>query len=209
MSNNTSRPEPTITDRCGTYSGYRYHARRKERKCEPCALAGKEHNRQKYLANREQVLINQKEYREKNKEEVLKRKKIYYRNNKEQVRAGIKNWEERNPEKVIEYARKWRRLNSEKCRADSLRTVQRRNARKRESRTEVYTEVQVLEMYGTNCNICLEPIDLKAPRSTRFLNWQKGLQIDHLIPLSKGGSDTLDNVRPTHALCNLKKADKL
>jgi len=35
-----------------------------------------------------------------------------------------------------------------------------------------------------------------------------GLQIDHVIPIVKGGPDTLNNVRPAHGLCNIKKKDK-
>jgi len=31
------------------------------------------------------------------------------------------------------------------------------------------------------------------------------LHIDHLVPLAKGGSDTLENVRPAHGICNLRK----
>jgi len=32
-----------------------------------------------------------------------------------------------------------------------------------------------------------------------------GLHIDHVMPLSKGGPDTLENVRPAHGSCNVKK----
>lgn len=33
--------------------------------------------------------------------------------------------------------------------------------------------------------------------------------IDHIIPLSKGGSHTYDNCQPAHAECNRMKADLL
>ena len=46
---------------------------------------------------------------------------------------------------------------------------------------------------------------MNAPRQTGLDGWENGLQIDHLIPISKGGPDTLINVRPTHGLCNLRK----
>jgi 5-methylcytosine-specific restriction endonuclease McrA len=49
---------------------------------------------------------------------------------------------------------------------------------------------------------------MKASRKVGSKNWEKSLHIDHLIPISKGGSDTLENVRPTHALCNLKKGNR-
>ena len=67
-----------------------------------------------------------------------------------------------------------------------------------------------MELYGTNCYLCNDPINLQAARRVgKADGWEQGLHIDHVIPISKGGSDTLDNVRPTHALCNLSKNDKL
>lgn len=70
---------------------------------------------------------------------------------------------------------------------------------------EAYTYQQVLEKYGKSCHICNEAIDLKAPRRCGAEGWEKGLHIDHVVPLSKGGDDTLENVKPSHGYCNLKK----
>lgn len=33
--------------------------------------------------------------------------------------------------------------------------------------------------------------------------------LDHVIPLSRGGAHSEDNIRVTHARCNLKKGTKL
>jgi 5-methylcytosine-specific restriction endonuclease McrA len=81
-----------------------------------------------------------------------------------------------------------------------------RNNRKRAIRLgldwEWYSPTQVLEIHGTDCHICKEPIDLDAPRQTGKLGWERGLQIDHIIPLSKGGPDILENVKPSHGYCN-------
>ena len=63
---------------------------------------------------------------------------------------------------------------------------------------------QVVREYGTDCHICNEPIDLTLPRTSKL-----GLTVDHLIPLSRGGTDTLDNLRPAHWTCNRRKSDKL
>jgi 5-methylcytosine-specific restriction endonuclease McrA len=37
--------------------------------------------------------------------------------------------------------------------------------------------------------------------------WELYPHLDHVIPLSKGGNDTPDNVRTTHAKCNMAKGD--
>lgn len=81
-----------------------------------------------------------------------------------------------------------------------------RSNRKRAMRfgveTEWYSPMQIVELYGTDCHLCNEPIDFDAPRQCGKPGWEKGLQIDHVIPLSKGGSDLIDNVRPAHGYCN-------
>jgi 5-methylcytosine-specific restriction endonuclease McrA len=63
---------------------------------------------------------------------------------------------------------------------------------------------EVVRVYGNNCAICNEPIDLSLKRTS-----SKGLTVDHWIPLSKGGSDDMSNLRPAHWNCNRKKSDKL
>ncbi len=81
----------------------------------------------------------------------------------------------------------------------------RRRARKLKNGVEFYTEAQVLEKYGTNCYLCKEPIDMDAPRTTWTKGWERGLHMEHVIDIALGGSDTLDNVKPSHGICNLKK----
>lgn len=54
------------------------------------------------------------------------------------------------------------------------------------------------------CNICKELID----RRLRGNSWMRAT-LDHIIPLSKGGAHTYDNVAAAHWLCNMKKGDQL
>lgn len=35
------------------------------------------------------------------------------------------------------------------------------------------------------------------------------IHMDHVVPLSRGGAHSTDNLRPTHAGCNLRKNDRL
>ena len=81
----------------------------------------------------------------------------------------------------------------------------RRQERILENGYEFYSLTQVLVAYGKTCHICYEPIDLKASRRVGIGDWLLGLHIDHLIAVANGGPDTLANVRPSHAICNLRK----
>ena len=76
-------------------------------------------------------------------------------------------------------------------------------------KSESYTYLDIINTYGSKCHICNREINLEAPRSVGKSGWENSLHIDHVIPMSKGGEDTLDNVRPSHAKCNLVKHNKI
>jgi len=106
---------------------------------------------------------------------------------------------------ATEYKARWRSENLDKYREYD----RKRRASKLNNGFEKYSEEQVLSMYGDACHICNNLINLDANRSVGLPNWEMSLHIDHLIPISKGGSDSLENVRPAHALCNLKKSSNM
>ena len=67
-------------------------------------------------------------------------------------------------------------------------------ARKRGVVHEDWTEKQLIETYGTNCYLCYQPIDFDAPKrgpGSDYSFWP-----DHLVPTSRGGENTIRNVRP-------------
>ena len=55
-----------------------------------------------------------------------------------------------------------------------------------------------------NCHICGEPIDytLRTPDPMSF-------EVDHVIPLAKGGADNITNKAAAHRQCNSKKRARL
>ena len=128
----------------------------------------------------------------------------YYLKNKESISAKRKI--RREIPEVKEVIRKrnkiYNSLNPHKIRERN----RRRRARIRQVEIVPYSEFQVLELYGLLCHICFIEIDLDAPRKQgEGTDWHMGLHIDHVIPISAGGGDTLENVRPAHAICNLRK----
>lgn len=68
---------------------------------------------------------------------------------------------------------------------------------------EDWTEKQLIETYGLDCYICNKPINLSAPR--QGAGSDNSLWPDHVIPTSRGGANTLKNVRPCHRKCNQSK----
>lgn len=181
-------------NKCGTRAGYIQHRRDKTVICQPCRDAKSETNKQYYAANKDKVKESHKQYYIANKDKVIERSKQYYISNKDNISKHMKKWQTENPEKVRNLGRTSNR---------------KRRALKLENWHEPYTEEQVLLTYGELCDSCGTQIDLNAARKCGANGWEQGLHIDHLIPISKGGPDTLENVRPSHGLCNILKGDKL
>jgi 5-methylcytosine-specific restriction endonuclease McrA len=55
----------------------------------------------------------------------------------------------------------------------------------------------IIKTYGSVCYLCQREINLRTL-------WH----IDHVVPFSKGGSDDMENLRPTHKVCNELKGSK-
>lgn len=98
------------------------------------------------------------------------------------------------------------RLYHEACSKEAQSARYRIKTVKRQKKTNPYriSHEQVVREYGSDCHICREPIDLSLPRTHRF-----GLTVDHLVPINKGGTDDMANLRPAHWICNVKKSDKM
>lgn len=176
----------TIDSRCGTYAGYNAHQYRKEDFCPPCREA-----RTMYI----------KKWTKANSRKVKRYNKKWTGANTEKVRASCVRYSARYPEKTKKRHSEYRSSHPEKRREHD----RRRRARKRDNGFEPYTEAQVLEIYGTDCYLCGEPIDLTAPRQVGKVGWERGLHIEHLVAIANGGRDDLENARPSHGLCNCKK----
>lgn len=94
-------------------------------------------------------------------------------------------------------------------RTTRAKTNKSRFAKSSSNKSNYFSVDTVIDTYGSDCHLCDKPIDLKASRKVGASEWEMSLHIDHVIPLSKGGDDTLENVRPSHAQCNLMKSAKI
>ena len=149
----------------------------------------------------EQVLADQRAYYQKNKELLKQQAREYYAANKESLRETRKQWQMDNLDRHREYNRK----SYQKDPSKALIRVRSRKIKMKGNGVERYTLEQVLEEYGSVCYLCEQDIDLTLPRKIGVEGWEFGLHLDHVTPISKGGPDCLENVAPSHAICNLTK----
>jgi 5-methylcytosine-specific restriction endonuclease McrA len=143
--------------------------------------------------------------RQKDPDKYRKQNLAYYYKNKDKLNQQRRaKWPELYKSKIEYHREKGKKYRAEN--PDKINGIARRKrAKKRANGWERYTEAQVLELYGTNCHICGDPIDLSLSRKIGTEGWEMSLHIDHVIPISKGGPDKLSNVKPSHGKCNLKK----
>ena len=174
---------------CGTNAGYAKHIRDNTQKCNQCKEA--------------HSIYIKKYYLEKSKEIRKKRIERYY-SQPEVEREKRKEYYLKNSDKEKSYSKFIRKNKPEKKRESE----RRRRTLKKNGNVQKYKESEVLDLYGWVCHICNGFINPAASRSAGIGDWELGLHIDHLIPISKGGEDSLSNVRPSHAVCNLKKHAK-
>lgn len=176
----------------------------------PKQLAQKRESDARYrAANRESRRLAEHARRHgPNRQAVLDTQKAYREANAESVAAAKRDWRQRNAEHVSEYNKRYAERNPEKTLEISRRRSHNRRARQRNVEYESFSDAVMLARWGTDCYLCGEGIDLEAPRRCGAVGWERSLWRDHVVALSLGGSGLLDNIRPTHGLCNLRKSNK-
>ena len=131
----------------------------------------------------------------KNKKKLYKYHKEWRKQNPDKYREQRKRWKKKNPDKVKESQRRYIKKYPEK-----IRFLIRKNKRRRDNAEGSHTfgEWELLKrQYGYCCPACGKcETEIK-------------LEIDHIIPLSKGGSNYIENIQPLCRSCNSKKHDKM
>jgi 5-methylcytosine-specific restriction endonuclease McrA len=89
------------------------------------------------------------------------------------------------------------RLERRASRMKNRLTSGERRALARGVLVEKVSRKKLLKLYKGKCGICQQRVN---PRK---------FEIDHIIPLCKGGTHEYRNVQPAHPECNRLKADKL
>lgn len=65
------------------------------------------------------------------------------------------------------------------------------------------THEEVAERDNFVCHICQELVDMSLPRTSK-----RGATLDHVVPITRGGTDSVDNLRLAHWECNVRKSNR-
>lgn len=147
-----------------------------------------------YYDNQEKVKVWSSQYYKDNTEKKKEYSKWWQKENPDKVKERNKRWEQRNPEKVAERHKRWSLQNPEKRRVISKNS----NYKRKRSVSGKFTSDEWIELCGRYDNKCL-----CCGRQDAVLT------VDHVIPISKGGSNIIDNIQPLCLSCNSKKHVKI
>lgn len=117
----------------------------------------------------------------------------YYRRNQKKRNQQCAAWYASNPEHHKELREAWKAAHPAQLREYDAR----RSAWRKGASTERVSYEAILERDGYHCHICGGDV---LPDDVHF---------DHVIPLSKGGAHSEDNIRVSHSTCNLRKWTKI
>lgn len=127
--------------------------------------------------------------RSKCKECEAKYFKAYYEKNKRRLNLNTMLWQVKNAER--EKNRQSKRSRNRHRNPDKER--ERKRKRRTQQANTHFTQQEWRELKAKYGFICLR------------CGQSKALHADHVIPLSLGGSNSIDNIQPLCAECNLKK----
>lgn len=113
----------------------------------------------------------------------------------EKVRAIDRRAERNRKQTSAQRSAAWRKANPERHR---IQAQQYRATRRAVQAAAVIGNVcyESLHAFFPDCYLCGQPLSGEV-------------DVDHIVPLSRGGAHSQANLRPTHESCNLRKHDRL
>lgn len=151
----------------------------------------KEYNRKYAEDNREAIRQQKRAYREANAIREAERNRRYREENKEALSEKRRRYRESNKDAIAEANRRWCKENPEARRRGQYKYY----ARKKNAEHEPYTDADLNQLWhdqGGRCAYCKTPL---------FSDYHR----DHVIPLSRGGADKLENIALACPPCNIRK----
>lgn len=151
--------------------------------------------RVRYATDREHMIAYARQWYRRNRERAAIRRKRYYVAHKGDERATAKKWLSLNPDRARAITRRASakyRSSGYGRKARRIRDVNRRD--KRAGTMNLADWEKKLRRLGHRCSGC---------------GSRDRIEIDHIIPLSKGGTNDIHNLQPLCRTCNARKNAKI
>lgn len=151
-----------------------------------------------YLAtNRKRILADKAAYYYSNRERILAEKAVYRSANRERDVATNAAYRAKNRERCAEQRRAYRAANPEKVAENNRnRRAAKHNADGQHSAADVRSIFEHQQGLCANCHASL------------FKSGKQKFHVDHITPLSRGGSNWPSNLQCLCPSCNLRKNAK-
>ena len=150
------------------------------------------------IKNREQIKASRKRYHAENREQIAERYKQYYAENQDRRQEYAKQYHIENRDGLAVKQKQYRKDHSEE--------ISRKNAKRRAIKSKatigdhadiVAWEKQWRSKKTVTCHWCSKRIKTAD------------VHVDHVVPLSKGGAHSVENLCVSCETCNLSKHAKL
>lgn len=167
-------------------------------KCKSCF---KRDNALRYQKKKKSIKEHNRKWNQKNKETNKETWKIYYQNNRDQLIEKAKTWNKENRERFNKRMRETRDPLAQSVRSRIHKALKKYLNEKKEYSTEYYLGCSIKEY-----SLYLEK---RFDENMNWDNYGTYWEIDHTIPLSKGGSFHYTNTTPMIISENRSKSNKL
>lgn len=145
--------------------------------------------------NSDYVRESKKRYVQENREKVSASRRRYYLENKERLLQQSKDHRERNKEKYFEMNKRWRENNRDRVRL--LNRNRKRKIRKAEGSHSICDIRRLKKLQRMTCAACY--VKFKGDE----------YHVDHIYPLSRGGTNCKKNLQLLCPSCNMSKGAKM
>lgn len=147
----------------------------------------------RYELNKNEIKANVKKYRVLNIEKVALTKAENYKKNADSIKLKVSVYAKNHVDDIKKYSSIWRTENREVVRVHN----QNYRIKKRENGGVLSKELpaRLLRLQKGKCACCAQPLG-------------NNYHLDHIMPLTLGGTNTDDNIQLLRARCNMQKHAK-